>query len=390
MNASFAPVRRATPILRATAVIAIAVLLAAVLTHASQSGVSAAASRGTNSSAGATPAVVADTTAAVAEAPAAASMQPASQDTGLAALGPVPAQVRALPDAPTQVQVAGNSAGYGTQSVTTIMNSVYTAPVDCGGGTTCQIALDVYVPTGPGPHPTVVLIRGGPSGLGGRLGLGTFASQLASAGMIVYNADYRDLSTDGGGYPAAFQDVACAIRYARATSPALGGDGMVTLVGHSFGGFVGSVVALDPTEFTGGCLYGGSGRPDAFVGLAGNYDLSGNLDDLALFFGSDDTGTAARTASNPFKYASRSPIPVRLVAGTADQTVDPADSVELNSFLTGRGWNVALTLVPDGTHMSLIESPGDSATSMQMIYQATAVAEEMADALDPLKGYLAQ
>ena len=240
-------------------------------------------------------------------------------------------------------------------AVTVISNVYYTQPVSCGGST-CQVALDIYVPDGPGPYPTVVLVRGGPSGLGGRVGLGAIASQLASDGLIVYNADYRDLASGGGGYPEAFQDVACAIRYARATAPGYGGDGVVTLVGHSFGGFVGSVVALDPAEFTGGCLQDGVGRPDAFVGLAGNYDLNYNLSDLAEFFGAGASQTSsARASSNPFNYGTQSPIPVRLIAGTSDNTVDPADSVELNKFLQAEGWDVSLDLVPGGSHMSILD-----------------------------------
>lgn len=252
-------------------------------------------------------------------------------------------------------------AASGSQSVNVISNIYYTQPVNCGAST-CQVALDIYVPAGPGPYPTVVLIRGGPSGIGGRVGLGSLATQLASDGLIVYNADYRDLASGGGGYPEAFEDVACAIRYARATAPSLGGNGVVTLVGHSFGGYVGSVVALDPTEFAGGCLVSGIGRPDAFVGLAGNYDLNYNESDLSKFFGAGPSQTSpARASSNPFNYGTGSPIPVRLVAGTSDESVNPEDSVELNAFLLARGWDVSLDLVPNGTHMSILDGSAGGA-----------------------------
>ena len=253
----------------------------------------------------------------------------------------------------------------------------FTTPVGCGRSS-CQVQLDIYVPAGPGPFSTIVLIRGGPSGLGGRSYLDPFAAELASAGILVFNADYRDTASQGGGYPAAFEDVACAVRFARVEASRYRGDsGPVTLVGHSLGGWVGSVVALDPTEFEGGCLASGSGRPDAFVGLAGNYQIDSgqNEGDLSAFFGGSADETAdARAASNPFNYATGTSVPVRLVAGTADTTVDPAASVALNAFLEKHGWNVSLELVPGAAHSSIIATGSDSQASMRAVFAAVAAA----------------
>ena len=257
----------------------------------------------------------------------------------------------------------------------------FTGPVDCGGSS-CQVQLDVHVPAGPGPFPTVVMVRGGPSGLGGRSYLNSFAAELASAGILVFNADYRDRASEDGGYPAAFEDVACAVRFARVEAGKYRGEaGSVTLVGHSLGGWVGSVVALDPTQFEGGCLANGSGRPDAFVGLAGNYQIDSgrNASDLSIFFGGSAADTAgARASSNPFNYATGTPIPVWLVAGTADSTVDPAASVALNSFLKGRGWHVSLDLIPGASHASIIGTGPDSQRSLSAV-SAAVVAARHAD-----------
>lgn len=281
------------------------------------------------------------------------------------------------PQAPAQ-------AIYAQSGFTTVRDIPFTQPVDCGG-VSCQLHLDVYVPAGSGPFPTVVLLRGGPSGLGGRGYLDFFADDLASRGVLVFNADMRDLAGMGGGYPAAFQDVACAIRFARSDASQYKGDpGTVTLVGHSLGGWVGSVVALDPIEFQGGCLAGGSGRPDAFVGLAGNYQIQGggNYWDLYDFFGGPPADTApARAASNPFALAAGAPIPVRLVAGTSDGTVDPVASAALNNLLMQQNWNVTLTMVPDADHMSILY--GDA--GWKAVFSAIAAAESNADDIDPVK-----
>jgi alpha/beta superfamily hydrolase len=252
--------------------------------------------------------------------------------------------------APTPGSRADQSAGY------KVVGSVpYTSAVDCGA-TRCEMNLDIYVPSGDGPFPAVVLI--GPNG---RSYLAAFAADLANLGILVYNANFRDVASQGGGYPAGFQDVACAVRYARTNASQHGGlAGPITLVGHSLGGWVGSVVALDHEEFVGGCLAAGSGRPDAFVGLAGNYQIDSgeNSTDLNDFFGGSATAMAAAyAASNPFNYAAGASIPVRLVAGTEDETVDPYQSIALDSFLVKRAWDVTLTMIAGGTHMSILREP---------------------------------
>ncbi|HEX7496858.1 MAG TPA: hypothetical protein VF344_00115 [Candidatus Limnocylindrales bacterium] len=124
---------------------------------------------------------------------------------------------------------------------------------------------------------------------------------------------------------------------------------------------------------------------NAFVGLSGNYRIDGgeNASDLYPFFGGSAEVTApARAASNPFNFATGAPIPVRLVAGTADQTVDPGESIALNAFLLNRGWNVALTLVPEGSHMSIVSSQ----SAYDAVFSAMSAARSSANAIDLVKG----
>jgi alpha-beta hydrolase superfamily lysophospholipase len=259
----------------------------------------------------------------------------------------------------------------------------FTTAVACGA-TRCQMGLDIYVPDGKGPFPAVVLV--GPSGRGYLAG---FAADLASLGILVYNANFRDVAGEGGGYPAGFEDVACAVRYARTDAAQREGlAGPVTLVGHSLGGWIGSVLALDQDEFISGCLSGGSGRPDAFVGLSGNYQIDSgeNSTDLYNFFGgsaADMTGVYA--VANPFNYATGTSIPVQLVAGTDDETVDPNQSMSLDAFLVRRGWPVTLTMVNGGTHMSILGEPSTRAAIFSAIAAAYS-SEGIFDPVNPLGG----
>jgi dipeptidyl aminopeptidase/acylaminoacyl peptidase len=103
-------------------------------------------------------------------------------------------------------------------------------------------------------------------------------------------------------------------------------------------------------------------RTDAFAGFAGNYWITSGENETELrdfFGGTPDQTSAARAASNPFTYGDGDRMPVRLVAGTADETVDNAQSRQLYDFLAGKGWDVQLTMVPGGNHMSVLTSaPG--------------------------------
>ncbi len=258
-----------------------------------------------------------------------------------------------------------------------VANVPFTTAGDCGAAR-CQVRLDIYVPAAAQPTGVVVLVRGGPSGLGGRAYLRSFAAELAGAGLLVFSADMRDISARGGGFPAAFQDVSCAVRYARSAAMGLGAaEGNVILVGHSLGGYVGSVVALDQDELGSGCLAPGSGRPDAFVGLAGNYDLAAPevTHDLLVFFGGSPSATRdQRAAADPFRLAGGLSIPVRLVAGDADATVDPMASVRLEKLLRGLGWDVALTMLHGSGHGSIVSPSVTGPASVRAVLSAAEAA----------------
>ncbi len=97
---------------------------------------------------------------------------------------------------------------------------------------------DLRLPTGPGPHPTVVLIHGGywRSRYGLKLMTG-LAKDLAARGYAAWNIEYRRVGNSGGGWPGTFLDVARAADYLREIAPHYALDlRRVVPIGHSAGG----------------------------------------------------------------------------------------------------------------------------------------------------------
>lgn len=100
--------------------------------------------------------------------------------------------------------------------------------------------IDVFLPTGPGPHPVAILIHGGcwsdfPGA--GREQVRALAADWARRGVAVWSIRYRRANEAGGGYPNLYLDVATAVDRLRSEAPRLGIDTRRSmLAGHSAGG----------------------------------------------------------------------------------------------------------------------------------------------------------
>ena len=209
------------------------------------------------------------------------------------------------------------------------------------------------------------MIPGGPLPPGNRGYLWELARIVASRGAVVFTADYRSSPAYGGGYPATFADVACAVRFARQKAPELGGDaGRVTLVGHSFGGFPAAVVALSAHDFATdepACLASrGDGHPDALAGIAGVYTLDRiGQDFLATFFGGDRASApdawAAGDVTALVRQTGRPAPPVRLLAGTSDPVAPPTTMAEFADLLRAAGYDVTATTLDGATHDTILQ-----------------------------------
>jgi acetyl esterase/lipase len=97
---------------------------------------------------------------------------------------------------------------------------------------------DLYLPVGPGPHPVALTIHGGfwraQYGLDHIAGL---SAALSSAGVAVWNIEYRRLGDPGGGWPGTFTDVGQAADHIRELARLYQLDlKRAAAVGHSAGG----------------------------------------------------------------------------------------------------------------------------------------------------------
>jgi acetyl esterase/lipase len=177
--------------------------------------------------------------------------------------------------------------------------------------------------------PVVVLVHGGAWVAGSPDLLDNLATALAADGAVVFNASYRLARQPGGGDPGSLDDVACAIRFARAEAPAYTDADELVLVGHSAGAHLAAVVALDPTPWGGDCSAPPAEPPDRFVGLAGIYDVKAVpvVYLFATFVGASTTEAPERwTAVNPVELAERQDLDVVLVTGSEDELVSPAQA----------------------------------------------------------------
>jgi acetyl esterase/lipase len=99
--------------------------------------------------------------------------------------------------------------------------------------------VDLWLPRGKGPHPTVLMIHGGcwQTEIADRRIMNWIADDLRKRGIAVWNIDYRGVDRTGGGYPGTFRDVAAAADALPKQARRYGlDDSRLVVVGHSAGG----------------------------------------------------------------------------------------------------------------------------------------------------------
>ncbi len=220
---------------------------------------------------------------------------------------------------------------------------------------------DLRLPSGPGPHPVVVLLHGGfwrdPWQ---RDLMDGAAADLAGRGYATWNVEYRRVGS-GGGWPATLADVAAAVD----AVAGLAGDhpvdpGRTLLLGHSAGGHL-ALWAAARDRLPEGAPGGDPMVPAvAAVALAPVADLAtahgAGLGDDAV-----DDFLRRGPDAGPERYAAASPsellplgVPQVLVHGTADDLVPVEHSRRYVAAASASGDDVSLVELPGADHFDLI------------------------------------
>ncbi|MES2042928.1 MAG: alpha/beta hydrolase [Pseudomonadota bacterium] len=227
--------------------------------------------------------------------------------------------------------------------------------------------VDVWLPRGPGPFRTVLMVHGGcwTTGIAKRDLMNWIAADLRDAGYAVWNIEYRGVDRPGGGYPGTFADAAAAADALAANAARFHLDARhVVAIGHSAGGHLALWLA-------------GRHRLPASSALHGAHPLAiahvvslGGLPDLEAAAADPDQGCGTDVVpqlvgpplpAHPDVYADTS-VPRLLPLGVPQDLVNGAEDTIIPERL-GSGYadqarkagdKVSLRFVPATGHVELV------------------------------------
>jgi acetyl esterase/lipase len=230
--------------------------------------------------------------------------------------------------------------------------------------------VDVWLPAGPSPHPTVLMIHGGcwQSEVADRRIMNWIADDLRKRGIAVWNIDYRGVDRDGGGYPGTFLDTEAAADALKAHAAEYKLDlSHLVAVGHSAGGHLALWLAGRRNLPAGSPLK--AGDPIAIrkvVSLGGLQDL----EEAARPPGSGCGTEVIGQISGGGKWAETSvprlaPLHVEqvLVNGLQDRIIPPPYAEAYAGAMRAKGDHVRVHMVDRTGHVELI-APESAAWSV--------------------------
>jgi acetyl esterase/lipase len=220
-----------------------------------------------------------------------------------------------------------------------------------------SLEMDICLPEGtPGPRPGVLFIHGGGWSGGRRAQFTWHIHELARHGFVAASASYR-LSAVAR-YPAALDDVQCAMRWLRAHAQELQLDpARLGAFGGSAGGHL--VACLGTRETRSDCepaLRGFSSRAQCVVDVHGIHDFHALRDIADLepsvlrFLGAKEENADAWTDASPIHFVDADTAPMFLAHDPADATVPYGQTVLFAAALVKAARPVEFLPTPGSGH----------------------------------------
>lgn len=219
-----------------------------------------------------------------------------------------------------------------------------------------SLKLDAYVPedsaAGAGGHPVVIVVHGGGWNSGSKTGdTMPVVKPLEEGGFVVFSIDYR--LAPAHRWPACFDDLKAAVRWARAHAGEYHGDpSKIALLGYSAGGQLVTLYAAEAKD---------ADQVQAVVGIAPPTDfeqdlpqrggLSKSLQDLLdrPKEVTDESRKMIRDMSAIHHVHPGLP-PFLIVQGSADKTVPPVQSKHFVAKLKEANVPCELVIVEGAPH----------------------------------------
>lgn len=198
--------------------------------------------------------------------------------------------------------------------------------------------------------PLIIFLYGGSWRMGDKSTYPFVGATLARRGAVVMIPNYRMFPQVV--FPAFLDDNAAAVAWAIGHAAEYGADPRQTfIIGHSAGAYDAAMLALDPHWLAMAGVDRAALR--GVVGMAGPYNFLPITDpDIIPVFAPVQDGPA----SQPITYVDGHNPPMLLVAGDADTTVNPQNTISLAKRITEAGGPVVDKIYPGVGHIGLILS----------------------------------
>ncbi len=243
--------------------------------------------------------------------------------------------------------------------------------------------VDIYVPSGKGPHPLVLYIHGGGWRGGHTRHSGAFAdfpkvlASLAAEGFTVASLEYR-LSSEAQ-FPAQLQDSNAALRFLRANAARYAIDpARVGVWGGSAGGHLTALTALtckdtalDPAAANDGCVQAAVTWYGVFDFAGMNATPDGNAAGAKLLGCTGPCSAEQNRRVSPVAYIDAKDPPFLLIHGEDDKVVPAAQSHLGEAALKAAGVPVQSIYIPGADHSFIGQTPAETRAASLKAINAT-------------------